>query len=72
MQKTVVKKVRLTEQEAKTLRRIAARRKVSESEVLREGLTSEAVLEDRRRNALGLVRFLTGEEPEKVRWEGKP
>lgn len=68
-QHTVVKKVRLTPSEAKQLTSVAKRRGTTESEVLRMGIHSESVREDRQRYVKGLKEFLTRPEPPKEEWE---
>ncbi len=64
-----MKKVRLNETEARQLSRIAQRHKTTESDVLREGLRSLMIIEDRKRNVGRLREFLTGHEPEEEPWE---
>lgn len=63
MQKTIVKKVRLTPQEAKQLTRLAKRRKTTESEVLREGLRGMDRIEKRNASINKLIE-LAEEETE--------
>jgi hypothetical protein len=55
VQKSVVKKVRLTPKEAKSLARLAKQRKTTESEILRDGLRGLERLDARRRAIKGLI-----------------
>lgn len=62
MEKTVVKKVRLTSEEARELARLAKRRKTTQSEVLREGLRREASYESRKKAIDQLIRWADEEK----------
>jgi hypothetical protein len=66
MQKSVVKKVRLTEAEAKELARLAKRRKTTESDILREGIRRISTHEGRRKNIDRLIALAEAED-----WEWK-
>lgn len=66
MERTIVKKVRLTPQEAKQLARLAKRRKTTESEVIREELRGMGRLEARRASIKKLIQLA---EEETEPWE---
>lgn len=66
MDRAVVKKVRLTAAEAKQLAKVAKRRKVSESEVIRDGLHREFNMDSRKKAIDQLIRWA---EEEKEDWK---
>jgi hypothetical protein len=57
VEKTIVKKVRLTPKEAKQLTRLAKQLKTTESEVLRQGLRRQALVASRKKAHEQLVRW---------------
>lgn len=65
----VVKKARFTPTEAASLERLARERGTTQSEVLRAGLRALLRVERRREHVDELVDLVSGEEPEKVRFE---
>ena len=68
MATSVVKKVRLGPERARRLQRLARERSKTESQILREGLDLVERVRSRERNIEGLIRFLEGDEPPKIRF----
>jgi hypothetical protein len=67
--RTVTKKVRLEKREATLLGRLAREKKVTESDVLREGLAKVALSCDRDEFVRRMKELFPGPEPPKERFE---
>lgn len=71
MAESVVKKVRMDPPRAAKLRRLARQLKMTESDVLREGLDLVDRVDARRRNIHKLIEMIEGPEPPKIRFRLK-
>lgn len=71
MNATVIKKVRLTPAEAAALRRAAAKMKITESDVIREGLRRIGILLARQENMQGLIDLASVGNPDKESWKAR-
>lgn len=68
---TATKRVRLSEERARRLERLAERLGLTESDVIRYGLDLVERVERRRQNVEKLIDLIDGEEPPKIRFRMK-
>jgi predicted transcriptional regulator len=71
MARVIVKKVRLTEDEAKRLKRLASEGQVSESEILRSSIGIQERRQRRRDSAQAFMDLAHIDESSHVKWEEK-
>ncbi|MEA3201025.1 MAG: hypothetical protein QOE90_2453 [Thermoplasmata archaeon] len=65
---SVMKKVRVTPQEARTLARLAKRQRKTESQVLREALARADLLQRRAEAVEKLIAMIEDPKPKRVPW----
>ena len=71
MAKTAIRKVRLDDADLAALRRVAKKKGLTESDVLREGIRGQDRVLSRREAVEGLIAMIEGPEPKKVPWRMK-
>jgi hypothetical protein len=71
MAASAIRKVRLSPDDVKALRRVARAEKTTESDVLRRGIQMQYRVVQRRKAVQGLIDMIEGPEPAKLRFRMK-